>query len=183
MRIEILGLFDQIAAVLVTNGRTYQFFDPGNGEVAEGIITPGLLWDLARIDLDPAQAVELLLGAVTPWPGLVPGDARRLEDGEVRIDFGEVGGGLAQQLRLDAEGRLAGVQAFGPDGKLQFEARYFDYRRVVAADGEIDFAHRIEISFPQVEAEASFAFKRVILEAELSDRIFELRLPPAKREG
>ncbi|HKK51160.1 MAG TPA: hypothetical protein VKA74_06215, partial [Myxococcota bacterium] len=65
----MLGLFDQLAGLLVTDGRRFGYFDASQGAVTRGRMTPRLLWDLARIDLEAHEVVELLLGVPTPSPG------------------------------------------------------------------------------------------------------------------
>ena len=70
LRFEIVGLFDQLAAVLATNGREYSFYEAGQPGVERGILAPGLLWSLAKIDLDPEELVGLLLGTPLPSPGI-----------------------------------------------------------------------------------------------------------------
>lgn len=66
LRFEVVGLFEQLAAVLVADGDRYGFYDASNGEMEHGAVTPGLLWELAMVDVGIPEAVELLLGAPRP---------------------------------------------------------------------------------------------------------------------
>ena len=50
LRVETLGLFSQVAAVLVTRGGRYQFFDASNAGVQEGPVSDDLLAQVAGID-------------------------------------------------------------------------------------------------------------------------------------
>ncbi|MBK7950325.1 MAG: hypothetical protein IPK00_16630 [Deltaproteobacteria bacterium] len=68
LRFEVVGLFEQLAAVLVADGDRYGFYDASNGEMEHGAVTPGLLWELAKVDVGIPEAVELLLGAPRPRP-------------------------------------------------------------------------------------------------------------------
>ena len=61
LRIEILGLFGQIAAVLVTDGHRYQLWNgskqaDAKSGLEQGEVTRELLWSVARVDLLPAEA-------------------------------------------------------------------------------------------------------------------------------
>ena len=69
LRFEILALFDQIAAILATDGEHFDFYDASTGEIQRGRVRSSLLWDLAKIDLSPEEVVGLLLGAPVPEPG------------------------------------------------------------------------------------------------------------------
>jgi hypothetical protein len=70
LRFEIVGLFDQLAAVLATDGDEYGFYEAGEPEIERGILTPDLFWSLTKIDLDPEELVGLLLGTPLPSPGI-----------------------------------------------------------------------------------------------------------------
>jgi hypothetical protein len=168
LRIEVLGLFNQVAAILTTDGSRYQLYDATRPEIEEGRARPGLLWQVARVDLEPDEAIDLLLGA--------PLDARsRVEaahagkDGRIRIAFrSPVDGGL-RIFEFDAESRLSRVRQWAADGLL-WEAVYDDYRPV----GDRSFAHEIEIRFPDQEARASFRFTAAELNPDLPPSAFVL---------
>jgi len=70
LRFEVLGLFDVLAAMLVSDGREFGFFDASSGEVTRGAMTPDLLWQLAQLDLEADEVVDLLLATPTPSPEL-----------------------------------------------------------------------------------------------------------------
>ncbi|MBW2698468.1 MAG: hypothetical protein JRE70_18435, partial [Deltaproteobacteria bacterium] len=69
LRVEVIGLFNQLAAILVTNGHVYQVYDARSAHLEEGIVSEGLLWRVARVDLSPSEAVDILLGAPLPASG------------------------------------------------------------------------------------------------------------------
>ncbi|MBW2418575.1 MAG: DUF4292 domain-containing protein [Deltaproteobacteria bacterium] len=180
LRVEILGLFGQLAAVLVTDGEVYQYFDVRSGEGSEGAVTSDLLWRLARVDLAPAEVVELLLGAPLPGPGLVRAGAVESREGAVAILFEDTARRARQRFEFDALGRLLRLESFDEAGTLSWEARFEDYREVEGTP----FAHDVQLRFPRVSARASLSFKRVQLGPELSDELFVLTLPErsAQRE-
>ncbi len=66
LRFEILGLFDVMAALLVTDGREFGFYEASTGEITRGRVTRALLFELAGLDLEPTEVVELLLAAPLP---------------------------------------------------------------------------------------------------------------------
>jgi hypothetical protein len=181
LRVEILGLFGQLAAVLVTDGAVYQYFDARSGEGSEGRVTPNLLWRLARVDLAPAELVELLLGAPLPAAGLQRAGAVERSEGAVTLLFEDVGRRPRQRFGFDALGQLLSVESFDETGETSWEARFEDYREVEGTP----FAHDVRLIFPRVSARASLAFKRVQLGPELEDELFVLTLPErsAGRDG
>jgi hypothetical protein len=167
LRIEILGLFDQVAVILATDGRRYQLFKPG-AEVQQGPVYPGLLWAVARVDLEPEEAVSLLLG--TPWQrGARLESAGAFDDRLLLALRSRVDGGR-RVFELDAERRLVRVRQRAADDVLLWEAVYGDYRPV----GSRSFAHEIEIDFPQVDAHMEFHFESAELNRQLPASAFDL---------
>ncbi len=178
LRVEVLGLFDQLAAVVVTNGDTYQVFDARSRDLEDGVVDPHLLWRVARVDLAPAEAVDLMLGGPRPDPSLREGEAREHANGDVavtRID----GDGLAREAyRFDAAGRVVEATLFDATGALVWRAAFDDYRAIASPDGgEVAFAHDVRLEFPRVDARARLVFKTVVLADDLPDALFALELP------
>ena len=219
LRFEVLGLFDQLAGLLVVDGGGYGFFDASNGEVVRGEVRPTLLWELARIDLEAAEVVGLLLGAPTPSAGaaragvwLEPGgrlaiafawpepDARRpaachLEAGPALFEPGcfldpsavEAGGEI---YFFDESDRLSELRVLEPEGRIRFRAVFEDYAPLapeevedaaLSAGGE--FARTVTIQSPEIESEARFVWKRVMLARSLSDRFFVIPAPDGRGRG
>jgi len=186
LRVEILGLFDQVAALLVTDGARYQLYDARTRELEEGVVSADLLWRVARVDLEPGEAVELLLGTPLPLPGLALAEARIRPDGGIVLAQRDGRGRIRQRLEFDADGRVRRVERFEEDGDLLWEGRFDDYRELPAPDGSLQpFAYEVSLRFPRVEAEARLRFAHVALEAELPQDLFVLRLPDrsAKHES
>jgi hypothetical protein len=169
MRIEILGLFDQVAAILATDGRRYQLFEPG-AEIQQGPVYPGLLWAVARVDLEPEEAVSLLLG--TPWqPRARLEAAAAVKGGGLLLSFRSPIDGGRRIFELDAERRLVRVRQRAADDVLVWEAVYADYRPV----GTRTFAHEIEIDFPEVDSHVDFRFETAELNRTLPASAFDLQ--------
>lgn len=176
MRVEILGLFGQLAAVLVTRDGRYQFFDARSGEIEEGAVSRALLWELARIDLDHAEVVGLLLGGAAPPETWKIGASWALPDGTVRVSL-EEDGRAVEWLDFDADGLLRRIErAPGGDPFLSWQARLDDYRPEAGGSGLL-VAHELSVAIPAQETEARFAFRDVAINPELPDALFALRRP------
>lgn len=207
LRFEILGLFDQLAAILATDGRQFGFFDASTGEITRGRVTPSLLWDLAHIDLSAEEAVGLLLASPEPAPGVGRSAVWLEDDGRLALAFawprkdppaacladasnalfdprcfvGEAAlaeGG--EVFFFDEAGRLVELRSLEPAGAVRLRALFERYAPLDDDDGVI-FPRRITIRSPALESEARFDWKRVMLAEDLSDRLF--RLPELRRVG
>jgi len=203
LRFEIIGLFDQIAAMLAVSGGNFGFYEARTGEVSYGRVTPSLLWDLAKIDLDVPELVELLLGAPMPSPGLARSSAWLEPSGRMAIVFAGSAKGESHPCRessereffdpdcfapddaleeggelfyFDSVGRLVEVRSLAPEGQLRYRVTFEDYRALAGTDPEVAFPNRTTIHSPGVETESSarFVWKQVMLAEELSDRLFEI---------
>jgi hypothetical protein len=172
LRVEILGFLSQTQAVLVTDGESYSFFDARDRSFERAALRPGLLERIAGVDLEPEQAVRVLLGA-PDLAGLRPVGASLLPDGAVRIVLADDQGRAGREVETDADGQLQRFAAWGPQGG--FDARYGD-RQVV---GETSFAHRIDIDFPETDVRARIELSRVDLNPALAADAFELDTPGA----
>ncbi len=173
LRVEVLGLFGQVAAVLVTEAGRYQFFDPEQGAVEEGDVVEELLWRLARVDLTPEEAAGVLLGAPQPLAGLAPVAASAFADGGVAVMLAAHGSDIAQQrFEFDAQGRIRSAKRFTPDGHAIWAARFEDYRDV----GDQAFAFRVALSFPRVQAKAEVEFDKLELNPDLASDVFVLSI-------
>ena len=166
LRFEILGLFDQLAAVLVSDGRRYGFYDASTGQVSRGRVSSNLLWTLTKIDLSAPEVVDLLLGAPLPEVGSMRAGAWRTEEGEISIAFAWPSGGLdvacaaedpwgvffapncflpertlsdtgGQLFRFGTDGRLVEIRVLDHGGALRYTAGFEDYVDLAPAD-ELD---------------------------------------------
>jgi len=156
LRFEVLGLFDQLAGLLVVDGDEYGFFDASTGEIERGMLSPTLLWELTRIDLEATEVVALLLGAPTPSPGTAragvwlepdgrlavafawpqPGArrpaacgldaARTLFEPGCFLDSSAIEGG-GEIFFFDESDRLSELRMVEPEGRIRFRAVFEDY--------------------------------------------------------
>jgi hypothetical protein len=203
LRFEVVGLFDQLAAMLVTDGRIFGFYDVAKGDIARGVVTPTLLWDLAKIDLDVDEVVGLLLAAPVPSPGVARSAVWLEPDGRIAVVFawpeGEPAAECADAPRrslfasecfvsvdsmadggevffFDESGRLAEVRDLEPGGAVRYRATFEDYGLHAMEEGanQIEFPNRITLRSPEASSTARFTWKRVMLADELPDPLFML---------
>lgn len=174
LRVETIGLFGQLAAVLVTRDGHYQFYDASTHEVEEGVVSRALLWQLVRVDLDHGEVVDLLLGGAAPPASRVLGRSVELADGVVRVGL-EEGGRPVEWLDFDAQGRLRRVERMpGGDSFLAWQATFDDYRPDALGSG-LSVAHEVAVRIPAQETQARFRFSSVELNPALSPSIFVLK--------
>ncbi len=174
LRVEILGLFNQVAAVLVVHDGVYQLWESGASAIQQGRVTPALLWRVARVALAPDEAVDLLLGAPRLDPTLVIG---RSGWGPLLFDVDRVdaAGALRERVGFDAEGRLRGFERFDPTGALVWSATFDDHRPLMGGDGAMQsFAHVVRLRFPAEGARVDVEYKSVQLDPELAPSLFRL---------
>jgi hypothetical protein len=176
LRVEVLGFLSQTLAVLVTDGREYSLFDVRDHTFERAALRPGLLEQIAGVDLAPDEAIRVLLG-VPDLAGLVPVGAALLPDGGVRIVLADPGGSPRRAVETDADGELQRYASWGPGGR--YDARYGDRQPV----GDTPFAHRIEIDFPESEVRAQIELSRVDLNPVLGPATFELDTPATAGSG
>jgi len=171
LRIEVLGFLSQAVAVLVTDGENFELFRAEDRSRRNGQVYPGLLSEVAQIDLTPEEGVGLLLGAPPDPGGLLLASAAGLEDGGVRLDRVDGQGVLRQRIELDAQARLVRVEAYEQGERLLWSAEYRDFRPL----GTVQFAHEIALWFPSSQTQVELDFKHVELNPTLPQGVFTLQ--------
>jgi hypothetical protein len=204
LRFEVLGLFDTLVAMLVTDGRVFGFFDAASGEITRGIMTSELLWDLAKLDLDPDEVVDLLLAAPTPSRDLIPAGVWLEPDGGLTLAYAMLdeesealchAGGRSNPgeesedrcrassedlaaggeiFRFDAEGLLREMRSIEPGWETRFLAFFDEYEDLAEVGLEERYPMRITVRSPRLDSMARFEWKRVMLSQELPDRLFRI---------
>jgi hypothetical protein len=170
LRVEILGLFGQVAAILVTDGATYLLWEASSGETSGGEVTRELLWDVAQVDLTAAEAARLLLGDPSAGEGALAVDAVESPDGHIAISFRGQGDGGARTIDFDRYGRVARALRYDDAGVLLWDASFSDYRDVSGHS----LAHAVAIEFPRFDARARFQLERAELNRQLPNAVFTL---------
>jgi hypothetical protein len=174
LRVEVQGFLSQTVAVLVTDGDRFELFRAGVPRLQTGPVYPGLLWEVAQVDLTPEEAVEVLLGAPRVPPGLEPTGAQRYPDGAIRVDLGDAKGPSQRVFEWGADARLRRIEARSPGDSVLWQADFSRWERV----GDQWFAHGIALHFPVSETEVELDFGDVELNPELPSDAFVLRAPP-----
>lgn len=210
LRFEVVGLFDQLAAVIVSDGERYGFYDAATGEMERGPLTPTLLWELAQVDVEVAEAVGILLGAPQPMAGSAraavwlevedrigvafasgrrvvrpdcPADPERgWRDAACFAAEADLAGG-GDAFVFDRAGRLVELRAYEAEGRLRYRARFEDYGGLGEGEGRIEFPMRVTIDSPAMRSEARFVWNRVMLASGLPDRLFRLPERRARPNG
>lgn len=141
MRVEVQGLLGTTLAVLTVDDTRYAWFEAGSRHFESGPVRDGLLWDLVRLDLTPAEAVDVILGARELSGGLPVTGAWDAGDGVVRIAFGRADGSARRSLDLDDHARLRRLAVVGDGVSPGWEARFDDYATVSGTP----LAHRITV--------------------------------------
>jgi len=168
LRVEVLGLLDGAAAVLAVDGGRYALLQPPARSVERGAVYPGLLWDVARLDLSPEEAVGLLLGAPTLGEGWSVVEASRIGD-ELQVALHHLVTPARRNARFGPDGALRGLEQRDARGALAWGVRYADY---VGLDGA-PFAR--EILLRSDDAEARVVLRDVELNPKLPPELFRLR--------
>jgi hypothetical protein len=173
LRVEVLGFLSQTQVLLVTDGETYELFDARARRFESEPVRPGLLWEVAGVDLEPEEAVRVLLGAPA-LDGLRLATAASVADARVRLLMADPEGRPRHALEFDPEGELRRLAAFGAEGEVLWDARYDDVRGV----GASRLAHAIELTFPRTRVEARIELSQVELNPPLAPAVFRLDRPP-----
>jgi hypothetical protein len=173
LRVEVLGFLSQTQALLVTDGEQYELFDARERRVERDAVRPGLLREVAGIDLAPEEAVAVLLGTPELAELSIDGAAQVGDAVRVRLAGGD--GRPRRELDFDAAGDLRRLAALDGAGELVWEAVYTDLRLAGAAR----LAHAIELGFPQSEVEARLELSQVETNPALAPASFRLELPSA----
>lgn len=174
LRVEVLGFLDTTVAVLTTDGAEYALLQTEERTFDAGPVYPGLLWDAARLDLTPREAVEVILGAPRPDAGLAPGAAYRVGD-RVRLELVDADGLARRVVEFGREGWLRRLEQRSAAGEPLWEARWDDY---VELDGG-PFAREVLLRSAVGDSDAVLSLRRVELNPPLAPELFRLVAPGA----
>lgn len=173
LRVEVLGFLDTALAVLVIDGERYALLESAARRFDEGPIYDGLLWDAARMDLAPEEAVLVILGALALDPTWTRSDAWTIDD-RVRVAFADAAGRPRRVLEFGAGGELLANISLDLDGETAWEAEYADF--VVLGDlTAAPFARRVALSSETGRAEITL--RNVELNPTLPADLFRLSAP------
>ncbi len=170
LRVEVLGFLDTTVAVLATDGMRYELFEAGERRFETGPVHEDLLWQVARLDLTPAEAVDLILGVPLPGDALTATAAFDAGDGRIRIQLSDEASAVRRLVDFDEERQLRWLQVRSQDGEVAWEARFDDYAEV----GGAPVAHEISVVLRDGRSRARISLRDVELNPTLSPDIFRL---------
>ena len=175
LRVEVLGLMNQTAAVITTDGDRFEVFRVGDRSYESGVVHPDLLWREARLALTPEEAVAVLLGAPAPAAGLAPANAVRTHDDRIELDLIDRDGRPRQRAGFDASQRLRSFAVLGDDGGIRWRAGFDGY----AAVGAAQLPHAIVLEVTEGGTRAEIELRDLELNPALPAELFRLRAPAA----
>jgi hypothetical protein len=175
LRVEVLGFLDTTLAVLVTDGDRYALYQTQEQRFEEGSVYPELLWDAARLELTPAEAVEVILGAPEPDSGLRPAAAYLVGE-RVRIELADPGGRVRRVVEFGASGELRRLAQSDEHGDVAWEALFDDFTEL----GGAPFARNVAVRSAEGRTRAELVLRAVELNPAVPPDIFQLR-PPGSR--
>jgi hypothetical protein len=179
LRVEVQGLLGTTLAVLAVDDSEYAFFDSGTRRFEAGPVHDFLLWEFVRLDLSPAQAVDVMLGAPLLAPDHALMGAFDVGVGVTRIWLGPERSLRARELDLDAEAKLVRFAQWEGGDAPAWVASFEDYAPVAG----VPFAHRVTLT-TRSGARAVVSLSDVELNPELPPDIFRLdRVAPAAPVG
>jgi len=173
LRVEVLGLMNQTAAVIATDGDRFEIFRVGDRSYDTGRVHPDLLWREARLALAPAEAVAVLLGAPAPGAGLTAANAVRTPEDWIEIDLLDGDGQRRQQASFDAADRLRSFAVFADDGSSRWRAAFDAYAQV----GASQLPHSIVLDVAEGGTHAEIELSDLELNPALPADIFRIRAP------
>jgi hypothetical protein len=166
LRLEALNVLGQTQALLVADGERFAFFD--GSTLSRGPLSEDLLRDLLGLDLGPAEAVGVLLGAPPIEAGPLLGVLGQGTDRIAELD--------SQLVRFAADGELRGVALLGPTGLPRWNVEYASWQE--AGGGRYPFS--VILSFPRLETRAEFEVREAELNVELDMSLFYV--PPGQSD-
>jgi hypothetical protein len=168
LRVEVLGLFDQTIALLVTDGAHYRLVR--DRHVERGAVYPALLEDVAGLAVTPEEAVDVLLATPQAEAPARIESAALLAGGGLRL-VRRIASSAREELEFDAAANLVRWQRTGPDGELLLEARFADYRPTAVGD---PYPREIELDDVATGARARIEWSEVELDPTLPPHVFDL---------
>jgi len=152
------------------NDEVYAWFESGSRYRESGPVHDALLFDVVRLDLTPAEAVAVILGAPPVGDALL--GAWDAGDGVTRLALGPPGGEPQRSLDLDGQARLRRFAVHATAGARAWEARFDDYVLV----GGTPLAQRVSIETGS-GTNAVLSLANVELNPALPPDIFRFELP------
>ena len=160
LRLESLNFLGQTQTLLVPDGEEFSFFD--GRELERGRVSRMLLQERLGLDLEPAEAVAVLLAAPELPTGLPHAVYGR--DGDRVADFG------AKRVGFGPDGELQAVERLERDGSVRWRVEYTRWRDVSGGR----YPSSMVLHFPGSEIRAELDLRDVELNLGLDPALFQL---------
>ncbi|HVO18026.1 MAG TPA: DUF4292 domain-containing protein [Anaeromyxobacter sp.] len=177
VHIEELDFFGNPAAVLVTGGGSFSFYDARQKVLYQGAATPRNLERLVPLPFSAPDLVAILLGGA-PLVPQAGGEARAdPEDGAVRLRLPQ--GDVSEEVWVGAGARAlrASRQVAGGAGPGSWEATFSAFRERAGAP----FPGVVAIRSPPAHVEVELTWTEVEVNGELDPGLFRLEPPRGAR--
>ena len=175
LRVEVLGFLDTAVAVLTTDGDRFAWLQADERRFDTGAVYEKLLWDAARLDLTPSEAVEVILGAPHPDADLRAGAAFHVGD-RLRIELADDAGRVCRVVEFDAGGELRSLEQRDTAGRRAWEVRFDDYVDLAGTR----FARGVALRNGADAGRAELTLRDVELNPALPPELFQLQDPAAE---
>jgi hypothetical protein len=175
LRVEAMSPLG-VALVVAAQGSHLQIFEPSKNTLMHGTADAATLARFARIPMAPRDAVGLLMGVVPEAQTTSPPASVGVEDDMTVLAYVETD--RARRELGFHNGELAMVRRRTPDGAVNFEIRYGDYRDI----GGVMFAYKVEADFPAAATHVSFVYQRPIVNPKIADSTFVLTPGPDAKQ-
>ena len=175
LRVEAMSPLG-VALVVAAQDTHLQIFEPSKNTLLRGTADAATLARFARIPMAPRDAVGLLMGIVPEAQTSAPPDSIGTEGDMTVLAYVE-----ADRARRELgfhDGQLEMVRKRTPDGAVNFEIRYADYRDI----GGVMFAYKVDADFPAAATHVSFVYQRPIINGQIADSTFILTPGPNAKQ-
>lgn len=166
LRVEVLGLFDQTVALLVTDGARYRLVR--EREVDAGAVHGALLYETTGLAVAPEEAVDVLLATPGARARATVESAAALSDGSLRVVRRRPDSAVREELAFDAASRLRRWTLASSGDAPLLEARFADYRPL----GATAFPREVELIDHRSGASARVVWSSLELDPRLPDGLF-----------
>jgi outer membrane lipoprotein-sorting protein len=175
LRVEAMSPLG-IALIVAADDRQIAVFNPSNNTLMRGAANAATLARFTQIPMEPAQAVQLLLGLAPDNSMLAAAPSSTRSEGEMTV-LAYAGAGTASYELGFSRGQLALVRARGAAGRVAYEVNYSDYRDI----GAMEFPFAIEARFLTNATTIKLHYLKPAIDRQIADSTFVLSPGPGTR--
>lgn len=175
LRVDVMSPLG-VALIVAADSQQIAVFNPSDNTLIRGPANAATLERFTRIPMNPAQAVQLMLGLAPDDYILSASPSRFRTEGEMSLlSYGRAG---ADDYELGfSGGQLSLVRARDTTGQMTYEVRYNDYRDI----GAMKFPFRVEATFFRSGTTLKFRYLDPSIDRDIADSTFVLSPGPGTR--